>query len=154
MNEVGTHFTREQWGYLAECSESTLHHKSDSFAHAVTSSPSLRFVGKSLSVVRCGVAWRMLAADGKAADMGLLLRSSKLLQTLGSTTVVAIPDKQGILSEGAPSIKQAQRPAPGVSSMQFHGLTHDAVYKQAHTGPRTSLPESEYMPYRRALTCK
>ena len=53
-----------------------------------------------------GCTWRALRADAAAAQMGLLVRSSPLLQALGSTTVVACPDKHGILSDGAPSIKQ------------------------------------------------
>lgn len=59
---------------------------------------------------RATAAWHALRADATAVEMGLLLRSSSLLQTLGSTTVLAFPDKHGILSDGAPSIKQAHRP--------------------------------------------
>lgn len=56
-------------------------------------------------------AWHALRADATAAEMGLLLRSSSLLHWLGSTTVVAFPDKHGILSDGVPSIKQVSSPS-------------------------------------------
>ena len=41
------------------------------------------------------------------ADLGLL-RASRLVESLGAVTVLACHDKPGILSDGAPSVKQAR----------------------------------------------
>jgi hypothetical protein len=51
--------------------------------------------------------WRVLRGGAASADLGLL-RASRLVESLGAVTVLACHDKPGILSDGAPSVKQAR----------------------------------------------
>jgi hypothetical protein len=48
------------------------------------------------------MAWRVLRGEPPAGQ----LRPSRLLGTLGATSVLACPDKRGVLSDGTVSIKQ------------------------------------------------
>ncbi|KAL1530908.1 hypothetical protein AB1Y20_001799 [Prymnesium parvum] len=115
--------------------------------------PGTRFVneaGSSFTRAQCRYlaecAWHALRADATAVEMGLLLRSSSLLQTLGSTTVLAFPDKHGILSDGAPSIKQLLffRTEAGMSKLMALDMSKDPssrlLFRFDQPGWRKHLP--------------
>lgn len=81
---------------------------SDGAPDVVPGSRFARYAGTRLSreqwahVIR--LAWRVLRGEPQAGQ----LRPSRLLSALGSVTVLACPDKRGVLSDGTPSVKQAR----------------------------------------------
>lgn len=79
---------------------------SDSAPGIVPGSRFLRTLGARLTPDQWGyvlhLAWRVLRGEPQPGQ----LRPSRLLSTLGATSVLACPDKRGVLSDGTVSIKQ------------------------------------------------